>query len=84
MRQNAKRRSRNNRFKDLYRDTRVSYERLIKAGDAKAAAEALPKLYSIIDTLDKKNLLHKNNAARKKSRFNRMLKEIASAPKKKS
>lgn len=84
MRQNAKRKARNDRYKDLYRETRVAFERLIKAWDAKKATEQLPKLYSVIDTLQKKNLIHKNNAARKKSRFNRILKQIAPSAKKKA
>ena len=31
------------------------------------AVKLLPKAYSVIDTAKKKNLIHKNNAARKKS-----------------
>ena len=37
--------------------------------DAEAAKKALPELYSVIDTAAKKNIIHKNNAARKKSRM---------------
>ena len=81
MRKTAKNTSRNNKFRDMYREIRVGYERMIKSGDKAGAKKELPKLYSIIDRLDKKNIIHKNNAARKKSRFNRMLKDLASKKK---
>lgn len=81
MRKNAKQKARNDRFRDLYREIRVGYERMIKAGDTAGAKKELPKLYSIIDRLDKKNIIHKNNAANKKSRFNRMLKDLATKKK---
>lgn len=41
--------------------------KLAKAGDVKAAEKLLPEAFSIIDTAMKKNIIHKNNAARKKS-----------------
>lgn len=37
--------------------------------DAEGAKKALPELYSVIDTAAKKHVIHKNNAARKKSRL---------------
>mgnify|MGYP003501171492 FL=1 len=73
LRQNATRRLRNAHFRDLYREARVAFERLITGKQTKEALEAFPKLQKIIDTLAKKNLIHKNNAARKKSRFSGML-----------
>ena len=82
MRQNAKAKARNDRSRSQFRDVRVNFERLIKEEDSKAATAELPKLYSMIDKLAKKNLIHENNAARKKSRYSRMLKEISSAKKK--
>jgi ribosomal protein S20 len=42
-------------------------------GEFDKAAKILPKVVSSIDTCTKKNLLHKNNAARKKSRLQKML-----------
>ncbi len=73
LRQNATRRLRNDHFRDLYREARVAFERLINGKQLDEAIEAFPKLQKIIDTLAKKNLIHKNNAARKKSRFSGML-----------
>ena len=37
------------------------------------AKKLLPKAYSVIDTASKKNILHKNNAARKKSLLARIV-----------
>ena len=78
LRQNATRRLRNDHFRDLFRESRVAFERLIAGNQAKEALEAFPKLQKIIDTLSKKNLIHKNNAARKKSRFAGMLAKLSS------
>ena len=39
--------------------------------DAAAAKKALSEVYSVIDVAAKKNLIHKNNANRKKSRLAR-------------
>jgi small subunit ribosomal protein S20 len=78
LRQNATHRLRNDRFRDLFREARVAFERLINAHQVKEATEAYPKLQKVIDTLAKKNLIHKNNAARKKSRFAGMLAKLSS------
>jgi len=78
LRQNATRRLRNDHFRDLYRESRVAFERLISGNQVKEALEAFPKLQKIIDTLSKKNLIHKNNAARRKSRFAGMLAKLQS------
>lgn len=78
LRQNEKHRIRNNHFRDLYREARVAFERLIKSDDAKKATEIFPKLQKIVDTLAKKNIIHKKNAARKKSKFAGMLAALSS------
>lgn len=78
LRQNATRRLRNDHFRDLFREARVGFERLIAGNQVKEATESFPKLQKIIDTLAKKNLIHKNNAARKKSRFAGMLAKLSS------
>jgi small subunit ribosomal protein S20 len=73
LRQNEKHRLRNNHFRDMFREARVRFERLVKATDTAGATADFPKLQKVIDTLCKKNIIHKNNAARKKSRFAGML-----------
>lgn len=66
-RQNEKRRLRNRAVRERMK---TLIKNLLKTAkeDPKKAAEFLPKVYSSIDTACKKNLIHKNNAARKKSR----------------
>ena len=89
LRQNQKRKARNDHYRALYREARVAFEAAIKEKDAKAAQTILVNvkdkdgkttksgLQSIIDKLVKKNVLHKNNGSRKKAKFVRMLKAIA-------
>lgn len=74
-----KKRSRNRRFLELFKESTKQLQTLLNAEkkDAKAVAEALSKVYSRIDTLEKKNILHKNNAARKKSAFAKAVKNLA-------
>lgn len=66
-----KKRLRNRRFLDLFKESTKELEALIAGGntDQNAINTALSKVYSRIDTLEKKNIIHKNNAARKKSAF---------------
>lgn len=87
-RQNKVRKARNDRFKSLYRESRKEFEAAIKAGDLKAAQKAFfnqkdtdgkttqSGLQSNIDKLVKKNLIHKNNGARKKSNFVKIMKTL--------
>lgn len=89
LRQNKKKRSRNDHFRGAYREARVAFESAIKDNDA-AAAKAIylnendkegktvkSGLQSIIDKLVKKNIIHKNNGARKKAKFVKMIKAVS-------
>lgn len=89
LRQNKTKKSRNDHFRNLYREARISFEAAIKENDAKAAKAIFLNtkdkdgkttksgLQSIIDKLVKKNIIHKNNGARKKAKFVRMLKAVS-------
>lgn len=89
LRQNKTKKSRNDHFRNLYREARISFETAIKENDAKTAKEIFLNakdkdgkttksgLQSIIDKLVKKNIIHKNNGARKKAKFVRMLKAVS-------
>lgn len=89
LRQNHKKKARNDHFRALYRESRVAFESAIKAKDVKTASALIVNqkdktgkttksgLQSIIDKLIKKNIIHKNNGARKKAKFVRMLKAIS-------
>lgn len=50
------------------------------ANGGKNAAELFKKVQSTIDTAVKKNILHKNNGARKKARLNAELKRLGVNP----
>ena len=89
LRQNHKKQARNNHFRALYREARIAFETAIKDKNAKLAKEILVNkkdkdgktiksgLQSIIDKLVKKNIIHKNNGSRKKSKFIKMIKELS-------
>lgn len=91
LRQNKKRNARNTHFKKMYSESRVAFEKAIKAGDLKAAKAVYINqtdkdgkttksgLQSIIDKLVKKNIIHANNGSRKKSKFVRMMKQLEQA-----
>ena len=71
LRQNEKHASRNGRFKALYKEA----EKFFRAGINSSEATTLyQKLQRAIDMLIKKNIIHANNGARKKSKFAGMLK----------
>lgn len=88
LRQTKRNTLRNNFFRDAYKESRLAFEKAIKAKDVEAAKKAFfnttdkdgktvkSGLQSNIDKLVKKNILHKNNAARKKSLFVKKLKAI--------
>ena len=91
LRQNKKRNARNTYYKKLYTEARVAFEKAIKAGDV-ATAKSLyvnkkegegmaskSGLQSCIDKLVKKNIIHANNASRKKSKFVKMIKNLEQA-----
>jgi len=89
LKQNKKKRSRNDHFRAAYREARVAFEAAIKNNDTEAAkaiylnqndSEGKTKksgLQSIIDKLVKKNIIHKNNGARKKAKFVKMMKAVS-------
>ena len=77
LRQSLKKRSRNKHFLALYRESLKSFEKALATG-VEAANEALADLQSKVDTLVKKNVLHKNTAARKKSNFAKTIAKLAS------
>lgn len=71
-----KKRSRNRRFQELTKESVKALEALLSSEkkDTKKITEALSKVYSRIDTLEKKNILHANTAARRKSNFAKLVK----------
>lgn len=88
LRQNITNKKRNDFFREVYREKRVAFEKAVKENDVKTAKEIFASkkdkdgktvssgLQSTIDKLVKKNIIHKNNWARKKAKFVRMMKAI--------
>ena len=76
LKQSQTKASRNRRFNALYKETLKAFSQAVKAVSVEEATTLLSKLFSRVDTLVKKNVLHKNNAARKKSKFSKMLKSL--------
>ncbi|MDR3612367.1 MAG: 30S ribosomal protein S20 [Candidatus Obscuribacterales bacterium] len=62
-------RLRNRSWKSAIRTQRNEVESSVKVADPAKASEALKGAYSIIDKAVSKGILHKNSAARKKSRL---------------
>ncbi len=91
LKQSRKKHARNSHYKKLYSESRVAFEKAIKAGDLKTAksifANKVDKdgkttgsgLQSLIDKLTKKNIIHPNNGSRKKSKFVKMMKTLETA-----
>jgi small subunit ribosomal protein S20 len=73
MRQSEKRREINNKVKDQVKRSVKEVKRLIKTGDKDKAAELMRKAMSALDKAAKKGVVHKNTAARKKSRLAKSL-----------
>ena len=72
-RQNIKRRERRQPFNTRMKTALRSFSDLVKAGKRAEAIAMLPAVYKTVDTAAKKNLIHRNNAARKKSLVARMV-----------
>ncbi len=76
--QSLSKRSRNKHFVALYKEVLKKFQKAIVSSTAEAA-ELLAPLQSAIDTLVKKNVLHANTAARKKSAHAKMLAKAGSS-----
>lgn len=74
-------RVRNRAWKSYIRSARNRVEEAAKAGKtAEEVSKALGEAYSKIDRAVTKGVLHKNTAARRKSRLSKMTLRIAAAP----
>lgn len=76
VRSSAKKHDYNVRTKDSYKLARKEVVDALSKGDVKTAQEKLTTAYKKIDKAAKTNVLHKNTAARYKSR---LAKKVASA-----
>ena len=73
VRQNAKNRARNRNRKDLIKTQVKGFLAALTGGSLDKAAEALKSTVSRLDKVAAKNTIHKNAAARKRSRLTKRL-----------
>ena len=76
-RQAEKRRSHNAALRSELRSAIRNVRKAIAAGDKKAARTVLQKAQSVIDSIADKRIIHKNTAARQKSRLSARIKAMA-------
>ena len=76
-RQNIKLRQHNASARSMYRTYIKNVLKAVEAGDQKAAQAAFAKAQPIIDKAAGKGLMHKNKAARIKSRLSARVKSMA-------
>lgn len=68
-RQEARRRLRNRMAKSTMRTAIKKFDAAVAAGDKAAAETAMAESNKLLDTVAGKGIIHKNTAARKKSRL---------------
>lgn len=80
VRQNAKRRLRNRRAKSAVNTYVRKVEAALESGDPQAARAAYAVAVRVIDKAVSKNVLHRNTAARRKSRLAKRINAMAGSP----
>ena len=73
VRQNLKRRARNRARKEQVKDEVKSFNTILAKGDLTAADQQLRKAVARMDKVASKNTIHKNTAARRRSRLTKKL-----------
>ena len=81
VRASGKRQVRNKSASSQVKTKIARAEELIAAGDLEAARAALAIAISVLDKAAEKKIIHANNAARRKSRLLKKLKQAAANPK---
>lgn len=69
-RQADKRRSHNASLRSMFRTSIKKVQKAVDAGNKDEAADAFKRAVPMIDTMVNKGIIHKNKAARHKSRLN--------------
>lgn len=77
--QSQKRRKQNLRYLNRMKEAVKKVDDLIGEGKNKKAKKLLPQAYKAIDKAAKKNVIHKNTAARKKSRLTKRVNKSGKA-----
>lgn len=77
VRTTERRRKRNLLTKRRYRDAVKTFLTLVEEGNKADATKLFPEVQKCLDLAVKKNVLHKKTAARRKSRFSKMISDKA-------
>jgi small subunit ribosomal protein S20 len=77
MRVASRKTEKNKRVRGLFRSAIKKTKEAVAKGDLVAAQDELKKAIKALDKASEKNILHKNTAARKKSRLNKIVKAAA-------
>jgi small subunit ribosomal protein S20 len=80
MRQNERRRQRNQPIRSAVKTYLRTAERLITSGDTEQASSAVVKAVSQLDSAAGKGVIHANNAARRKSRLMKKYNAVQQQP----
>ncbi len=76
MRVTARKTEKNRKIKGAFKSAMKYTHEAVAGGDAEKAQEFLKKSIKALDKAAQKNVLHKNTAARKKSRLNKIVKAM--------
>jgi small subunit ribosomal protein S20 len=76
-RQSVERNKHNSSLRSMLRTAIKRVRQAVETGDKTAAAAVLQKATSVIDRVADKNIIHKNKAARHKSRLSAAVKALA-------
>lgn len=77
LRQNKKRRQKNLEVKQSMKAAIKKLKKAVDSKDASTRKKALTEVYKILDKAAAKKIIHRNKAARRKSRFSKLLKKPA-------
>jgi small subunit ribosomal protein S20 len=78
-RQNERQREANRSVRSLMRGSIKNLRTLVENGDVEGARAALPTTLGVIDVTAQKGVIHRNTAARYKSRLTRLVQSSATA-----
>lgn len=81
LRVSARRRVINDRWREKLRTLERTFKKALAAKKADEARSVLTKVQSVVDRMARRHIVHKNTAARKKSRFAALLKNLSASAK---
>jgi len=77
--QHLKRRTRNRHYRTMMRNRVKAVRAAVESGDLESAREAFAGAMSVIHRVASKGVIHRNQAARRISRLNALVKKLATA-----